>query len=143
MRTQVAMTMARGTIAALLAALALAGCSGSFGGSKRNQPDVVVDSNLYPSNYRAQIATMLATVLTNRAEFVGTLIAPPALKPVADSQNLHYVVCLQFAGSPEHNTKVMIYLGGTPTQYVDATPEQCAGAAYQPFTELQAELPHK
>lgn len=131
----------------LLAAFALAACSSGglpgFGGAKRNQQDVVVDPNLYPSNYRAQIATMLATLLTNRSDFVGTLIAPPVLKPVADSPNPHYVVCLQFAGPPEHNTKVVIYLGGTPTQYVDATPEQCADAAYQPFTELQAELPHK
>lgn len=139
------MTRAGKTTAALLVALALAGCSGGFGfgGPKRNQPDVTVNANLYPANYRAQIASMLQTILTNRSDFIGTLIAPPLLKPVADSSNLHYVVCLQFNSPDGPKTKVVIYLGGTPTQYVDATPEQCAGVAYQPFTELQAELPHR
>jgi hypothetical protein len=128
----------------LSAALALAGCSGGlgFGGPKRAQPDVVVNANLYPANYRAQIAVMLRTLLANRADF-NALISPPMLKPVADSSNLHYVVCLQFSRPDGPKTKVVIYLGGSPTQYIDATPQQCADAAYQPFTELAAELPSK
>jgi hypothetical protein len=145
MRTETAMTMARATMAALLAAIALAGCSSgfNFGGPKKKQPDVVVDMNVYPANYRVQIVTMLSTLLSNRSDFVGTLISPPMLKPVADSPNPHYVVCLQFYRPEAPKTKVVIYLGGEPQQYIDATPEQCAGAAYQPFTELQAALPHK
>lgn len=129
--------------ALLLAALALAGCSslGGLGGPKRTPAAVTVDANLYPSNYRQQVATLLTTVLTSRADFHGTLIAPPALKPVADSPNLHYVVCLQFTGEPK--TKVVIFLGGDPIQYVDATSDQCAGAAYQPFPELEAAMPRK
>jgi hypothetical protein len=132
----------------LLTATALAGCSSmpsmpSFGGSKRQQPTVTVDANLYPANYRQQIATMLSTLLAARADYQNALIAAPALKPVADSPNLHYVVCLQFNDRTEHRNKVVIYLGGDPQQYVDATPEQCAGAAYAPFTELAAVLPHR
>ncbi len=130
----------------LLAALALAGCSGGFGGfggPKRPQPVATVDPNLYPANYRNQIAMLLRTTLTDRADFNGALIAAPALKPVADSPNLHYVVCLQLTGRNERTTKAVIYLGGDPTQYVDATPQQCADAAYQPFTELQYAKPEK
>jgi hypothetical protein len=128
----------------LLAVLALGGCSGgpSFGGPKRAQAPIMVDPNLYPANYRAQIAAMLQTLLTNRADF-NALIAPPALKPVADSTNLHYVVCLQFNGAEGPKTKAVIYLGGTPTQYVDATPAQCDGAPYQPFPELLVAAPHR
>lgn len=131
----------------LLAVIALAGCSSgmNFGGPKQKQPDVIVNSNAYPANYRVQIVTMLQTLLSDRADFIGTLIAPPTLKPVAGSSYPHYVVCLQF-NRPEPDgpkTKVVIYLGGEPQQYVDATPDQCDGAAYQPFTELQASLPHK
>jgi hypothetical protein len=127
----------------LLAALALAGCSGGFGGfGKSNQPDVVVDANLYPANYRTQIATMLRTLLTERSDY-NALISPPMLKPVADSPNPHYIVCLQFNRPDGPKTKVVVYLGGTPQQYIDGTPEECAGAAYQPFTELAAELPHR
>lgn len=134
----------RAKAALLLAALALGGCSDGlgFGGPKRAESNVVVDPNLYPANYRTQIAAMLSTVLTDRADF-NALIAPPALKPVADSTNLHYVVCLQLNRPEGPQTKVVIYLGGTPTQYVDAMPGQCEGAAYQPFPELLAARPHR
>jgi hypothetical protein len=132
--------------AVLLAVFALAGCGGGsgfgFGGSKHQQPDTVVNADLYPANYRAQIATMLVKLLTNRSDY-NALISPPMLKPVPDSPNQHYVVCLQFNEADGPKTKVVIYLGGEPQQYVDATPEECAGAGYQSFTELAAELPHK
>jgi hypothetical protein len=128
--------------ALLLAAIALAGCSSGLNfGSKKKQPDVVVDSNIYPTNYRFQIVTMMQATLTNRADFIGTLIAPPALKPVPNSSFPHYVVCMQFNRPDGPLTKVVIYLGGEPQQYVDATPEECDGAPYQPFTELQAATP--
>jgi hypothetical protein len=129
----------------LLAALALAGCGGGslFGGPKHEQPPPAVDPNLYPSNYRKQIARMLSMLLRERAEFHGALIAQPELKPVAQSSTPHYVVCVQLAGRSEPKTKVAIFLGGDPTQFVDATPEQCTGVAYQSFTELELETPQK
>jgi hypothetical protein len=137
------MTMRSKSTVMLLAALALAGCGGFGGfGSKRNQPDVVVDSNLYPANYRIQIATMLRTLLSDRSDY-NALISPPMLKPVPDSPNPHYVVCLQFNKPDGPVTKVVLFLGGEPQQYVDAMPEECEGAPYQPFTELAAELPHR
>ena len=129
----------------MLAALALAGCSGGgmFGGPKRDLPPPSVDANLYPSNYRKQIATMLSMHLTNRADFRGALIAQPELKPVAESSTPHYVVCVQLNGRNQSRTKAAVFLGGDLTQFVDATPEQCAGGAYQSFTELELETPQK
>jgi hypothetical protein len=127
----------------LLAAFALGGCGGRslFGGPKREQA-APVDPNAYPANYRQQIATMLTTVLTNRAEFHGALIAPPELKPVAESSTPHYLVCLQL--NPRNPvTKIVVYLEGIPTQFIDATPEQCTGVPYQSFTELELETPQK
>ena len=139
------MNMSRPGSVILLAALALAGCSGGklFGGPKRDQPASAVDPNLYPSDYRRQIATLLATSLKERADFHGALIAQPELKPVAGSANLHYVVCVQFNGRNQPRTKAVVYLDGVPTQFVDASPEQCASAAYQSFTELELETPSK
>lgn len=141
MRTGIAMKKRCGAAAAL-AALALGGCSAIHGFGAAKQPAQVVNANLYPANYRAQIATMLETVLTNRADY-HALISPPMLKSVPNSTNQHYVVCLQYNEADGPKTKVVIYLGGTPIEYVDATPEECGGAPYQPFTELAAELPHK
>jgi hypothetical protein len=139
------MTRRRKAAALLLAGLALAGCSSNpFGGPKRPpQPTVTVDANLYPANYRQQIAALLLTVLHQRPDFFNTMIAAPVLKPVADSPNLHYVVCLQFNARLEHRNKVVIFLGGSPTQFVDATSQQCGDAAYGPFPELQAAFPGK
>jgi hypothetical protein len=114
-----------------------------FGGPKRDLPPPSVDANLYPANYRKQIATMLALLLRERAEFHGALIAQPELKPVAQSSTPHYVVCVQLNLRSQPRTKVAIFLGGDPTQFVDATPEQCAGVAYQSFTELELETPQK
>jgi hypothetical protein len=132
--------------AGLLLAAALAGCGGlnfHLGGSNSAQPLATVDANLYPANYRMQIARLLATLLKDRADFSGALISPPALKPVADSPNLHYVVCVQLDGHNVERNKVVIYLAGEPTQFIDATPQQCGDAAYQPFPELQTVKPEK
>lgn len=131
--------------AGLLLAAALAGCGGGLnfhlGGSSGAQP--AVDPNVYPANYRRQVATLLSTLLTNRADFYGAVISPPVLKPVANSRNQHYVVCVQLNGGGVRRNKVVVYLSGEPTQFVDATPEQCGDAAYQPFAELQTMAPEK
>jgi hypothetical protein len=140
------MSTIRPGTAILLAGLALAGCSGGgglFGGPKHDAPTQVVDPNLYPSNYRKQIASMLALLLKERSEFRGALIAQPELKPVELSATPHYVVCVQLNLHNQSRTKVAIFLGGDATQFVDATPEQCAGVAYQSFTELELETPQK
>jgi hypothetical protein len=138
------MSTVRPVIAVLLAALALAGCGGSlFGGPKHDQPPPAVDPNVYPANYRKEIAVMLSRLLTDRADFRGALIAQPELKPVAESSTPHYVVCVQLSLHRQPRTKVAIFLGGDPTQFIDATPEQCAGVAYQSFTELELETPQK
>jgi hypothetical protein len=135
MKTHQAMRIARAGIWALLASIGLVGCTG-FGKPK---PEPAVDPNAYPANYRTQMVTLLTTMLTDRADFRGALIAPPALKPVGQSQ--HYVVCLQLNGHNQHKDKVVIYLAGAPTQYIDSKPEQCADAAYQPFKELEDMTP--
>ncbi|MGH7246609.1 MAG: hypothetical protein ACREH9_00755 [Pseudomonadota bacterium] len=117
--------------------MTIAGCSGF--GKPKLQPDV--DPNIYPANYRSQIVTVLRTSLTDRADFHGALIAPPALESVPESQTQHYVVCLQLNGHNEQKNKVVIYFAGKPNEYIDATPPECANAAYQPFTELDAAAP--
>ncbi len=130
--------------AGLLVAAALAGCGGlnfHLGGSNSAQP--AADPNLYPANYRMQIAHLLATLLKDRVDFYGAVIAPPALKPVADSPNPHYVVCVQLNGHNVPKNKAVIYLAGEPTQFIDSVPQQCGDAAYQPFTELQTVKPEQ
>jgi hypothetical protein len=130
---RVAMKIARPGMAMLFAAAAVAGCSNTA----KQAP--IADSNVFPANYKDQIATFLSTVLSDRADFRNSLIATPVLKQIGDSQ--HYVVCVQLNGHNQHKDKVVIYLATTINQYVDATPGQCADAAYQPFKELAVLLP--
>jgi len=129
-------------MAAMLVAVAItaAGCSG-FDKSKTAQGSAAVDTNIFPANYRTQIATFLSQSLTTRPDFRGALIAQPVLKPVGD--NPHYVVCIQFSGSSQLKAKVAVYLAGQMNEFIDATPEQCSDAVYQPFKELEATLPPK
>jgi hypothetical protein len=117
----------------IMVAAVLAGCS------SQNQQAAAIDPNLVPANYRSALVTFLRQSLTNRADFRGAMISEPALKPVAGSQ--HYVVCVQFNPRSAIKTKAAVYLAGQMTQFIDATPEQCADASYQPFKELDAATP--
>jgi len=126
----------------LIAALAVSGCS-SFGGTKRPQAEATVNPNVYPSNYREQIVGVLNMQLNNPVDFRTALISQPMLKPLADSSLPHYVVCLQFPNRSDHQIKVVIFLEAAPTQYIDATPQLCGDAAYQPFPELAKMTPAK
>ncbi len=118
--------------------MTIAGCSG-VGGPKKDVP--AVDPNLYPANYRQQIAQFLSLQLQDRTDFRGALIGQPVLKQVGD--NPHYVVCIQLNGHGQPQNKVAIYLAGAITQYIDSTPEQCGDAQYTPFKELEQAQPEK
>ena len=119
----------------LLAAAALAGCSGF----SKPQQAASTDPNVFPANYRSSLLAFLRQSLTNRSDFRGVMLSEPAIKPVGQSQ--HYVVCVQFNPQSKIKTKAAVYLSGQITQFVDAGPEQCADAAYQPFKELEAANP--
>ena len=122
-------------MAVILAAGALAGCSG-FGAP---QQAATPDPNVFPANYRSGLLAFLRRSLTNKADFRGAMISEPAIKSIQGSQR--YVVCVQFNPQSKITTKAAVYLSGQMTQFVDAAPEQCADAAYQPFKELDAANP--
>jgi hypothetical protein len=127
--------MVRGILIFLaMTAGALAGCSGF---SQNQQP--ATDPNVFPANYRSTLVAFLRQSLTNRSDFRGVMLSEPALKPVGPSQ--HYVVCVQFNPQSAIKTQAAVYLAGQMTQFIDAAPEQCADAAYQPFKELDAAGP--
>ena len=126
------MSIRRAGMILVMAAAALAGCS-------KDKQAAVIDPNILPTNYRSTLLAFLRQSLTNRADFRGAMISEPALKPVGPSQ--HYVVCLQFNPRSQIKTKAAVFLSGQMTQFIDATPEQCADAVYSPFKELDAAVP--
>jgi hypothetical protein len=113
----------------LLAVLGLAGCTGA------DKPAANAELVPPPTNYKRQIAVFLREHLTDRADFHGAQVAPPALKQVGPSQ--HYVVCMRFNGHGERKDKVAIYLGSSVAQFIDAKPELCGDAVFQPFQDLE------
>ena len=125
------MKIAYTTIALLLASMTIAGCS--------NTPKPAADADVLPTDYRSQIATYLAQLVTDRADFRSSMIGAPVLKQVGTGE--HYIVCVMLNGHNQHKEKIVIYLGTNINQYIDAPPGQCADAAYQPFKELAALLP--
>ena len=126
------MSVHRAGMVLVMAAVALGGCS-----ARKEQQ--AVDPNALPTNYRSTLVAFLRQSLTNRADFRGAMISEPALKPVGPSQ--HYIVCIQFNPRSQIKTKAAVFLSGQMTQFIDASPEQCADAAYSPFKELDAAIP--
>jgi hypothetical protein len=126
------MSVHRAGIVLVMAAVALGGCS-----ARKEQQ--AVDPNALPTNYRSTLVAFLRQSLTNRADFRGAMISEPALKPVGPSQ--HYIVCIQFNPRSQIKTKAAVFLSGQMTQFIDASPEQCADAVFSPFKELDAAIP--
>jgi hypothetical protein len=126
------MSVHRAGMVLVMAAVALGGCS-----ARKEQQ--AVDPNALPTNYRSTLVAFLRQSLTNRADFRGAMISEPTLKPVGPSQ--HYIVCIQFNPRSQIKTKAAVFLSGQMTQFIDASPEQCADAVFSPFKELDAAIP--
>lgn len=127
----------RASPAALLGFAAfLAACSGS------GKPDVQPEPNILPTDYRSAI---IAAIRQSDDDPVGIRdagIAPPALKP--SGTETRYVVCFRYnaktnGGGPYTGIKerAAIFFGGELTAIPAATREQCGGAPYQPWPELE------
>jgi hypothetical protein len=118
----------------LLVALGLGACSNK---NKLNE----VDPNLFPTGYKQEILISMQRVLEDPTNVRDAFISEPALAPVGQEQR--YAVCVRYnarnlakvyQGSKD---RIAFFYGGHLNQLVDAKPEQCARAAYQPFPELE------
>jgi hypothetical protein len=105
-----------------------------------------LDPNSSPANYKADVIGLVRTTVGDPTNIRDAYISEPALK-LSGAEN-RYVVCVRFNGKGRDGQymgpkeKMVVYFGGSPNQYVDATPDKCGGANYQPFPELEA-LPPK
>jgi len=118
--------------AALVLALALAGCSGIPGFGREEKPP---DPNAYPEKYKTDLLDYLQTHASELEGVRNAALSGPALAQLAGSES-RYIVCLRTEGAAARKDKMIVFYGGVITQYVDATGPQCATAAYQPFPEL-------
>jgi hypothetical protein len=128
-----ALYRAGATMMSVLAAMTVADCSALTGNANTK---AAPDPNAFPAQYQLNIAKYLRTELQDRSDFHGAMISQPAIKPVETSQR--YVVCVRFNPRSKIKDKAAVFLSGSITQFVDATPAQCGDAQYQPFRELDA-----
>jgi hypothetical protein len=124
----------RGVTAVLVAAIALAGCSGA-------DKEDAVDPNLYPSNHQKEVLDTMRKSLLFPTNVRDAAITAPTLRPTGQEQR--YAVCVrensrdesgQYAGPKEH---IGWFWGGRLNQLIDAKPGQCAGMVYAPFPALE------
>ena len=124
-------------------ALALAACSGgefklpSFGSADPYKQD----PNVFPASYRQEVLVFLRAQLEDPTNVRGAFIAEPVLKPFGAESR--YAACVrynarsdgQYIGSKD---RLAVFYSGQLNQLINATPEQCGTAAYQPFPELES-----
>ena len=124
----------RARVAAAFAALTVAGCASFSAG----QDQAKVDPNIAPTNYKA---TIMAFLQNDPYALVGVreaALSPAELRPFGTESR--YVSCLRVRGPDWNKEKMIIFFAGAINQFIDATGDACAKAAYQPFPEIVALL---
>ena len=131
------LTVAR--VSAFALCLLGAGC-GKYEGTY-TQATVTGEANILPTNYRADTIAFLRSWLNDTSNVREAFISEPALKQAGRVER--YIVCVrfnaknstgQYEGSKE---RMVVFLAGKLDTMVDVRRDECAGAKYQPFPELE------
>jgi len=119
----------------LVLTFALGGCGHNVASDSDNE------INIYPANYKSDILAAMHAYLNDPTGIRDAAISEPALK---SSGNIsRYIACVRF--TPKKNAKeyaspkeiAAVFLAGRFDRFIDTPKDECAGAAYAPFPELQ------
>jgi len=133
-------TPAKG-LAILLLPLTLAACLDS---NETRSTSFVESANAeqpYPGNYRPEMLAFLKTYLNNPVGVHEAMIAEPVQRTV--NGRVRYVSCLRFAerqsdGSyREPRERAILFVDGRLDRIIANAGDECAGAAYAPFPEME------
>lgn len=97
--------------------------------------------NTFPANYKTDILGAMHVYLNDPTGIRDAAIAAPALKQTGGETR--YMVCVKF--NPKKNDTeyagvrelAAVFLGGRFDRFLENPKDQCAGATYTPFPELQ------
>ncbi len=130
-----------GRAALLLFAATLGGCASySTEPSPEAQRADWEARNIYPQAYRSEILAYMRNYLNDPRNVRDALVSEPDLKPMGLGNR--YVSCLRYglrnpaAGNPPGKEHIVIFVGGKLDALREAR-DQCAGAAYAAFPELE------
>jgi hypothetical protein len=110
-----------------------------FGSPERTVP--APEPNVMPANYRAKLLNFLENELYDPNDIRDAYITEPKLMPFGTENR--YAVCVRYNAKTGYGqyTGVRDYIGiyfhGDLTQFVPASPDQCANAAYVRWPELE------
>lgn len=110
------------------------------------------DDESYPTNYKTDILAAMHVYLNDPTGIRDAGISVPALQPVGGAKR--YVVCLRYNAKTRFDAKkgsadyagmketAAVFVDGRFDRFVEKTGEQtaleqCAGATYTPFPELE------
>ena len=122
--------------------IALAGCASgddSPGINYANEHGLAIQP--FPANYRAEVPAFMKTYLNNPVGVRGALMSEPIQRAVVGRQR--YVSCLHFSPREADGTygeireTAVLFVDGRLDRMIENPGELCAGAAYQPFPELE------
>jgi hypothetical protein len=126
---------------ALALAFALCGCAGSQQQGPAALPiDEAAAAVPLPASYKTDILAILRIYLRDPTNIRSASVADPL--PLAGRRN-RQIVCLQFDAKNSDGEysglkeRVAIFSRGKLDQMIEAPPEQCAAARYQPFPEAE------
>jgi hypothetical protein len=127
--------MRRPTWPVLLIAAALAACAGGPRVETKGGESV----NIYPDNYKAEVLAFLRNYLNDLSGIREAGITVPAVRPVGGIER--YALCVRFSArtpgaSASGRDYLAIFLAGKLDQMAPSR-EQCGGATYEPFPELE------
>jgi hypothetical protein len=127
--------------APLLLAAALGACASySTEPSPEAQRAAWEAQNVYPQNYRSEILAYMRNYFNDPRNVRDAAVSDPELKPMGLGNR--YTSCLRYGlrnaggANPPGREHVVIFVGGKLDAVREAR-DQCAGAAYTPFPELE------
>jgi hypothetical protein len=128
-------------LAILLLPLALAGCLES---DDTRTTSFVQDSNAsqpFPAGYQAEMLAFLHTYMNNPVGVRDAVIAEPVERTVGG--RVRYISCVRYAERQSDGTyreprdRAVVFVGGRLDRILPNATEECAGAVYVPFMDLQ------
>jgi hypothetical protein len=137
---------------ALFLAVAVAACATDDSRTPEGKAAAWEAGNVYPANYRSEIIAYLRTYLNDPTNVRDAQVSEPTLRPAGPGNR--YMVCVRFnakragggyGGPREH---LAVFLGGKLDRMVNlrggdqargeqGKSEQCSGATYAAFPELE------
>ena len=126
----------KGRLAGLLVGVAL--CLGACSHHHTDDSDEI---NVVPTHYKADILAAMHAYFNDPTDIRDAAISEPALKSVDGLTR--YAVCVRFNAKQSGTTYAgirdfaAVFVAGQFDRFVENPHDQCAGAAYTPFPELE------